>query len=438
MPNFRQCVRQATLCATIAAVVPSLAFAQPFDPARPSAQIKVSPELSAAEARIEEALASKVDIAFKDATLDEVAAWVRKQHGIDVVVDREALKATGVDHDATFSHALKRVSLEAGLELLLLTGQRISLAIIDDKLHFTSAEKADDALTRRKYPVRDLIVRKDEKSRESRDDEALIEFITAICNPTSWDAIGGAGSIEIAGDALDVQQSWEVHRTIRRQLAQLRAVIKCQAAGDYTAVETDPPSPVEAEINRALDQKMDLAVGKMSLAKFAEHVAKVGCMNVVIDEKDLENAGLDASKLEIAGVVKGQSLRRAMTKLLFEKYELHGIVTRDVLLICAIQSGCQWPRSSIYPIADLLPTGDAELDAVSALEDRITSTIAPTTWDAVGGSANIRYFDAWRIMLISQTSDEHKQISKHFDQLRKAKAKPPSREAGASRKGKGS
>jgi general secretion pathway protein D len=53
------------------------------------------------------------------------------------------------------------------------------------------------------------------------------------------------------------------------------------------------------------------------------------------------------------------------------------------------------------------------------LIDLITSTIAPTTWDEVGGSGSVEGFDTNLSLVVSQTQDVHEQIADLLDQLRR-------------------
>jgi len=54
-----------------------------------------------------------------------------------------------------------------------------------------------------------------------------------------------------------------------------------------------------------------------------------------------------------------------------------------------------------------------------SLMDLITSTIAPTTWDDVGGAGSIAPFDTNLSLVVSQTQDVHEEINDLLEQLRK-------------------
>lgn len=83
--------------------------------------------------------------------------------------------------------------------------------------------------------------------------------------------------------------------------------------------------------------------------------------------------------------------------------------------------------AKIYPVFDLAvrPPGAATnrpgLDFQPLIED-ITSTIAPTTWDDVGGPGGIKGFANSAAIVISQTTAVHEEIADFLQALREARA----------------
>ena len=73
---------------------------------------------------------------------------------------------------------------------------------------------------------------------------------------------------------------------------------------------------------------------------------------------------------------------------------------------------CRKPRPAAAP-ALRVPAG------CRATIDTITSTIAPTSWEDVGGPGSIRFFPPTLDFVLSATDDVHEQIDILFDRLRK-------------------
>ena len=83
----------------------------------------------------------------------------------------------------------------------------------------------------------------------------------------------------------------------------------------------------------------------------------------------------------------------------------------------------------VYPVGDLLAgphrRGPAAGTLTAPIIDNITSTIAPTTWDEVGGPSSIQEFSASQSLVISQTDAMHEQIVELLTALRQARDAQP-------------
>lgn len=81
----------------------------------------------------------------------------------------------------------------------------------------------------------------------------------------------------------------------------------------------------------------------------------------------------------------------------------------------------------VYPVLDILsargridPRAEgAEFDT-DALIEVVTSVVAPTTWDAVGGNGGIREYEPRGALVVSQSKAIHERIESLFAALRKA------------------
>ncbi|MEX2188523.1 MAG: hypothetical protein WD875_17065 [Pirellulales bacterium] len=378
--------------------------------------------------RVAAALAMKVDVALDGATLDDVAAWARKQSGVDVVVDRKALLDGGFDADTIkLSLSLRQVSLEAALWHLL-QPQNLVATVIDGAVYLTTADKAMSILTPKAYAVGDLITWRDEFGREHRELDSLPEFLYSTCAPTTWSDVGGhAGDIQILGDVMVVSQTWDVHRQIAATLALLRQVLKQQAAGDYGQLRIPQPGEGDVRVTRALQRKVDIDVTDMPLAKFAKLVSELSEVNVIVDRKSFADAGFDADEVKITGKASGVPLDQALWKV-FREPELYFATIHEVLVLFPVGTGCQWPTWSIYPVADLnvaLGVNSVDGDDRTPVEDLtslITATVGPTTWEAGSGPGSVRYLAPWNLLLIPQTEYYHREIESLLANIRRLRA----------------
>jgi hypothetical protein len=101
------------------------------------------------------------------------------------------------------------------------------------------------------------------------------------------------------------------------------------------------------------------------------------------------------------------------------------MVRDDVLLITTPDEAANKLTTMVYPVADLvLPPGasSAEEADFDSLIDLITTTIQPTTWDAVGGPGTIYPFENKLSLVFSQTEEVHEEVANLLETLRNTKA----------------
>ena len=88
----------------------------------------------------------------------------------------------------------------------------------------TTPEEAESRLTTKVLDVSDLVVCRDKDDELWDDYDTLIDVITSTIMPTTWDQVGGPGSITGASlgtaKVLIVSQTQDVHEEIATLLAE--------------------------------------------------------------------------------------------------------------------------------------------------------------------------------------------------------------------------
>jgi hypothetical protein len=118
---------------------------------------------------------------------------------------------------------------------------------------------------------------------------------------------------------------------------------------------------------------------------------------------------------------------RSALRLLLRAEGLTYMVRDEVLLITTPDEAANKLTTMVYQVADLvLPPGTTDRDMADfdSLIDLITSTIQPTTWDAVGGPGSIAPFENNLSLVFSQTEEVHEEVAKLLETLRSTKAGP--------------
>jgi hypothetical protein len=145
---------------------------------------------------------------------------------------------------------------------------------------------------------------------------------------------------------------------------------------------------------------------------------------------------LDLAALTGAGVgtdtpvnshVSGVSLRSGL-KLLLDQLELTYVIRNEVLLITSKTQAEQLLDTKVYPVGDLVRPEDDGLVVgmkpdFNTLIESITTTIAPTTWDEVGGPGSAAPFPIADALVVSQTDEVHEEIEKLLAWLRETRGK---------------
>ena len=178
---------------------------------------------SPVERRLEQALEKTVTTDFTDTPLIDVVTFLADELSVNMVLDTEAMTDSGIATDTPVTRRLPNISANAALKLIL---QPLSLTVVIDSevLRVTTAEKANEILIARTYPVSDLV-------RGPNDLQSLIRLLQEeTAGP--WKEIDGDGGtiteVEQTG-SLVVRQSYAVQREvlslIRRQREAQRRMI---------------------------------------------------------------------------------------------------------------------------------------------------------------------------------------------------------------------
>lgn len=185
------------------------------------------PGSTEASKKIEAALDAPTRLELDETPLEQVARIIEQQHGIPVRLDPRSLDDVGIAVDTPLTFRGDGISLRSALKLLL-KNLELVYQVQDEILLITTPERAETELTTVVYPVGDLVRFRDAEGKPWADFESLIETISTTISPTTWDEVGGPGSIAPMeypnADAIVLSQTQEVHRQIATFLQKLRSV----------------------------------------------------------------------------------------------------------------------------------------------------------------------------------------------------------------------
>jgi hypothetical protein len=166
-------------------------------------------------------------------------------------------------------------------------------------------------------------------------------------------------------------------------VAAIRTVPQPSAANlgaEYRSIRLWPVGDAASAIASALDKRCEkLEFAEMPLREALAAFADRAGISITLDHEAFEDAGL-APETPVTARFAGISFRSALRQLLRD-IDLASIIRHDRLVVTTVAKAQAHPVRTFYPT---LPGGD--LDEIAALIER---TIAPATWDTVGGHGTV-------------------------------------------------
>lgn len=418
-------------------------------PAMPAKATMVASEVKPSGEDPEEVLlqvlAQKAELDVKEKPLCDTLLSLGEQQHTALCLDRRALADVGVATDTPVTFTAKGISLDALLTQML-NPLSLTWALRNEVILITSKERRDSLMSPKVYalsgsgpavgtPV--AIMPGPNNSYRDGNADQLIDAITTVVSPASWDHVGGPGSCAFGSpggsNVLAVSQTLDVHRQLEAFLRQ-RGLL---AAG-AKSTRAKPPAKAGAAgkskpggkttVEAPLDQKYTCEFVEAPLSGAAQLIQDVSHVVLQLDRKALDDVGVSFDR-PITFQAKDLSLKSLLTLLLHD-LDLTWLPQEGSLLITTPEMADTRQTIQSYAVADLV--GPAVVFANRAsrivysdyeyLVDMITSTVAPTSWDRVGGPGSITLVNtpSGMTLAVRQRYDIQGQIVKLLNELRQA------------------
>ena len=209
---------------------------------------------------------------------------------------------------------------------------------------------------------------------------------------------------------------------------------------------TAPANAAEAKIRAALNKTCKIAYYNAPLGLVVRDLAAMYAMNIHIDAKSIDAVGI-GDDTPVTLTVNNVSLKSALG-LMLDQLELTWMIRHETLLITTPEVAEANLHTRVYNVRDLVVQFDAGAESIlddpqseavdfESLIELITTTVAPDTWDEVGGPGAIDgYHNGLSCALvISQTDLVHDEIDKLLVDLREVE-RETNRTAGSTNGGK--
>lgn len=169
-----------------------------------------SPRLEHAR-EIAKAVDGEITLEFTEAPLSDIVDYLESLRGIQIVIDHAALDNVGLGPDTPISCRVEGISLRSALALVL-SPLDLDYVIHHEVLMITTEEAARSHLDPRIYLLEDL------------NPDRLVELITRVIAPETWQEVGGTGYITALEGGLVIAQTDHVHAQIADFIRTLRPV----------------------------------------------------------------------------------------------------------------------------------------------------------------------------------------------------------------------
>lgn len=350
----------------------------PADQPQAKATISDSPQAIDAATLVPDKLRTLASVEFSDASLSEVAQWLREQTGLNVSLDTRSLEAVNVDENSPVSDSLK----DQPIYLLLdrLSSQKIAWRL-DGGILRLQGKNDPSVLYNLQYNVGDLL---DQKFKGEDLGETLL---ATVVNESDWQSSDGAEGVVLLGDVLFIRQDDRTHRRVAGLIAALRSPARRVLVDD----------PLEhAAIRETLEKKVSVTFKARPLGAIIDELAEQASVDLRLDRAALSSMRIN-ERTPVTFELRDQSVRKTLDLLLLQ-LNLAWVLRDGVIWVTPAEIGEKTQRTAVFDVRDICPNDESS----SALEVALKQQVDSKSWSESDGVGQI-YFAKPGVMVVMQT-----------------------------------
>lgn len=192
-----------------------------------------------------------------------------------------------------------------------------------------------------------------------------------------------------------------------------------------TTLVSSPAQTKDGDIEQCLGAVCSFHFSNTPLRQVLDDLRVLSGLNIIADEPALQEAGISLDRPVTLGL-KGLPLKKGL-ELVLHQMHLTYVVKDDVLHITTPSHARGKLVTKMYAVEDLIRPVDRGRTGAPAQKEApqeqmiqmITRTIAPQTWQELGGSGTMQYFPLGHGLAITQTVDIHEQVGELLAALRR-------------------
>jgi hypothetical protein len=381
-------------------------------------------ELAYGKEAIEAAFKKEVDAQFLQWSITMFADWIEQECGIQAEIDSRSLTDAGFDPEAkVIDIDIRGVTLRSLLHHLL---RPLDLTTVSSNgvLLITTPDYAASFLVTEVYPAADLVTFRKPDGSVTKNSEHLVELIATTCDPVTWDAVGGMGTISEFDGMLIISQTEKTHRRIAGVLQAVRSAIDSQKTGDYAPRVASDPITDDGKVRAALAAERRFELKEMPLEHFTRLAQRDKGVPMLIDLRAAGDAGIDVDAVQLTADIANAPLHASLNRVL-QPHALTYVVEHEAIVITTPDRASAMHETTIYPVVDLIGgeavAGENQSQRGDKLAELLTNCVDTATWDHVGGANHVETVEPWSLLVISAPAATQRKIGETLDKLRAAK-----------------
>ena len=192
------------------------------------------------------------------------------------------------------------------------------------------------------------------------------------------------------------------------------------------SIHSNTMESAEERLEAALARHGSMEFVESPLRDVISELARQFSVPMHLAVKPLEDAGVNPDT-PVTAKLSDLPLD-SLLRLLLTDLELGYTIRHNVIVITTLEDLESNLDTRIYPVLDLVTQRRPDLKQPKLAEvdyeplvELVTTTIAPDTWDEVGGPGTVDVLDNAGAMVVSQTRDVHRDVEKLLATLRRVK-----------------
>ncbi len=342
-------------------------------------------------------------IAIANAPLNQTVRSIEDFGALTVTFDVDTMSALGIPLNKPVSVHVTETTLGQALDAVL-TSCGLKPLLRDNGVWVTGVGQATDAPRSVQYSVADLTAKTPATE--------LASWIRRMIAPETWQETGGAGTIQVKDDTLEITQTGAVHLQIlnfceRLRVARGLAPRSGQPAARFTLV------PRRVRAAALLDQPVSVNFFRPTpLRRVLTELERTSEVQISVNWLALQSEGKGPTLSAVLTVAQ-TPLGEALTQMLDPLGLAYRAVDAQTIEVTTRAAADGHFEREFYPIRDLLDAGKNAPNLIAHLRQ-----VGKGSWNSEGGKGFVQFDEPSRRLIVFQTQPNQAEIGRLLDAMR--------------------